>query len=60
MRFKSTPVDGFTIYAVTGTNTVAFAIDCPENNMQNLLGFTAEKEYTKNNGQNFWAIKLWL
>ncbi|MEP7377682.1 MAG: phospholipase D-like domain-containing protein [Chitinophagaceae bacterium] len=52
MRFKSTPVNGFTIFAVTGTNTVAFAIDCPENSMQNLLGFTAEKEYMKSNGQH--------
>ena len=51
MRFKSTPVDGFTIYAVTGTNTVAFAIDCPASKMKKLLGFTAEKQYKKSDGQ---------
>jgi len=51
MRFKSATVNGFTIYSVTGTNTIAFALDCNENSMHALLGFTAEKEYTKNNGQ---------
>ena len=51
MRFKSTPIDGFTIYAVTGTNTVAFAIDCAANKMKKLLGFTAEKQYKKSDGQ---------
>jgi len=52
MRYKSSKIDGFKVYAVTGTNTVAFAIDCSIAKMKNLLGFHAEKEYTKNNGQH--------
>ena len=51
MRFKN--INGvYKIYAVTGTNTVAFGIDCNEADMQNLLGFTIEKEYTKSNGDH--------
>lgn len=50
MRFKNT--DGaYKIYAVTGTNTIAFAIDCATSKMQGLLGFMVEKEYTKKNGE---------
>lgn len=44
MRFKET-TGTFRLYAVTGTNTIAFAIDCDESAMENLLGFTVEKEY---------------
>ncbi len=46
MRFKNTN-GTYKIYAVTGTNTIAFGIDCNEADMQKLLGFTIEKEYTK-------------
>lgn len=45
MRFKSDP-DTFQVYAVTGTHTVAFAIDCKDDDMTDLLGFTVEKTYT--------------
>jgi phosphatidylserine/phosphatidylglycerophosphate/cardiolipin synthase-like enzyme len=49
MRFKN--INGtYSIYAVTGTNTIAFAIDCAEKDMKDLLGFTVEKEYDKSNG----------
>src|SRR6266496_3678672 len=51
MRFKNTN-GTYKIYAVTGTNTIAFGIDCNEADMQKLLGFTIEKEYTKSNGQH--------
>jgi len=44
MRFKKTN-GTFRLYAVTGTNTIAFAIDCKEDAMTNLLGFTVEKQY---------------
>jgi phosphatidylserine/phosphatidylglycerophosphate/cardiolipin synthase-like enzyme len=44
MRFKKTN-GTFRLYAVTGTNTIAFAIDCKEDAMTNLLGFTIEKQY---------------
>jgi phosphatidylserine/phosphatidylglycerophosphate/cardiolipin synthase-like enzyme len=46
MRFK----DGnqkFKVYAVTGTNTIAFGIKCDDADMKGLLGFTVEKEYQK-------------
>lgn len=49
MRFKHTK-GIYRIYAVTGTHTIAFAIDCAENDMKDLLGFTIEKEYDKSNG----------
>lgn len=50
MRFKNTN-DVFRLYAVTGTNTVALAVDCDEAEMKDLLGFTVEKEYTNSNNQ---------
>ena len=45
MRFKQTK-SIFKIYAVTGTNTIAFGIDCDDAAAKGLLGFTVEKEYT--------------
>ena len=51
MRFKNTN-GTYKIYAVTGTNTIAFAVDCAENDMKDLLGFTVEKEYHKSNGEH--------
>ncbi|OFY66223.1 MAG: hypothetical protein A2V64_01880 [Bacteroidetes bacterium RBG_13_43_22] len=51
MRFKETK-GTFRLYAVTGTNTVAFGIDCDEDAMKNLLGFTVEKEYTDKNNNH--------
>jgi phosphatidylserine/phosphatidylglycerophosphate/cardiolipin synthase-like enzyme len=44
MRFKNTQGQ-YKLYAVTGTHTIAFAIDCEENDMKDLLGFMVEKEY---------------
>lgn len=49
MRFKN-DLGVFKIYAVTGSNTVAFAIDCAENVMKNLLGFMVEKAYVTQAG----------
>lgn len=51
MRFKNDK-GKFRLYAVTGTNTVAFAIDCEDKDMKDLLGFTVEKEYTKPGGEH--------
>lgn len=48
MRFKETS-GTFRLYAVTGTNTIAFGIDCEEDAMKDLLGFTVEKEYKDKN-----------
>jgi len=50
MRFKTTK-GNFTVYAITGTHTVAFGIDCPSASMKDLLGFAVEKEQLNNNGE---------
>jgi phosphatidylserine/phosphatidylglycerophosphate/cardiolipin synthase-like enzyme len=44
MRFKSKKIGGYTIYAITGTNTVSFAIDFTESKVKGLLGFAVERE----------------
>lgn len=43
MRFKSRKVDGFCVYAVSGVNTVSFAIDATEGARAGLLGFTVDR-----------------
>jgi phosphatidylserine/phosphatidylglycerophosphate/cardiolipin synthase-like enzyme len=43
MRFKSARVDGFQAFAVTGTNTISFAIQATDAARQGLLGFAVER-----------------
>jgi phosphatidylserine/phosphatidylglycerophosphate/cardiolipin synthase-like enzyme len=43
MRFKSAQTGGFQVFAVTGTNTVSFAIDASDPAKRNLLGFAVER-----------------
>jgi len=43
MRFKSKKVDGFCVYAVSGVNTISFAIDASEAARNGLLGFTVDR-----------------
>ena len=43
MRAKSKKTNGYTIYAVSGVNTVSFAIDFREANTKGLLGFALER-----------------
>lgn len=43
MRFKSRKVDGFRVYAVSGVNTISFAIDASAAARNGLLGFTVER-----------------
>ena len=43
MRFKSKLTDGYSVYAITGTNTVSFAIDYREADTKGLLGFSVER-----------------
>ncbi len=43
MRSKSKKTNGYTIYAVSGTNTISFAIDFREANTKGLLGFAVER-----------------
>jgi hypothetical protein len=43
MRFKSILIGGYQIFAVTGTNSVSFAIDFTKAEIQGLLGFAVER-----------------
>ena len=43
MRFKSPAVDGYQIFAVSGTNTISFGIDFENANTKGLLGFAVER-----------------
>jgi phosphatidylserine/phosphatidylglycerophosphate/cardiolipin synthase-like enzyme len=44
MRFKSSLQDGYCIYAVSGVNTISFAIDFKNADTQKLLGFAVERD----------------
>ncbi len=44
MRFKSPTVGGYTVLAVTGANTVSFAVDYTAADTTGLLGFAVERE----------------
>ena len=43
MRFKSSISGGYRIFAVTGVNTISFAIDAAAANTKGLLGFAVER-----------------
>jgi phosphatidylserine/phosphatidylglycerophosphate/cardiolipin synthase-like enzyme len=43
VRFKSAAVDGFQVFAVTGTNTVSFAVRATAAAQKGLLGFAVER-----------------
>jgi phosphatidylserine/phosphatidylglycerophosphate/cardiolipin synthase-like enzyme len=43
MRFKSKKTDGYQIFAVSGTNTISFAIDFEDADIDGLLGFAVER-----------------
>jgi hypothetical protein len=43
MRFKSRPKGGFQAFAVSGPNTISFAIVAEEDAKQGLLGFAVER-----------------
>jgi len=43
MRFVSRKINGYTAYAVSGTNTVSFAIDFDDADTKGLLGFAVER-----------------
>ncbi len=53
MRFKSIKTNGYTVYAITGTNTISFAIDFRGANTKNLLGFAVERIDKRNGGRKF-------
>ena len=43
MRFKSAVVDGYQVFAVSGTNSISFAIDAKRAETKGLLGFAVER-----------------
>ncbi len=43
MRFKSAVIDHYQVFAVTGTNSVSFAIDFTRADTRGLLGFAVER-----------------
>lgn len=53
MRFKSKKTNGFTVYSVTGVNTVSFAIIFEPSKAEGLLGFAVERESPKENEKYF-------
>ena len=44
MRFKSVVQNGFRVFAVTGINTISFAIEATDQAKGGLLGFGIERE----------------
>ena len=53
MHFSSKKTGGYRVFAVSGTNTVSFAIDFSEANTAGLLGFAVEREDPKENERYF-------
>ena len=51
MRFSSKTVGGYRVHAVTGTNTITFAIDASDADVENLLGFAVERSDPANNAR---------
>jgi phosphatidylserine/phosphatidylglycerophosphate/cardiolipin synthase-like enzyme len=43
MRFKSRKINGYQVFAVSGTNTVSFGIDFKDADTKGLLGFAVER-----------------
>jgi len=53
MRFRSQPVSGYVIHAVSGTNTISFAIDATAADTTGLLGFAVERIDPEENERYF-------
>ncbi|HTE22360.1 MAG TPA: phospholipase D-like domain-containing protein [Candidatus Limnocylindria bacterium] len=53
MRFRSKTTEGYTVYAVSGVNSISFAIDASKANARGLLGFAVERHDFKNNERYF-------
>jgi phosphatidylserine/phosphatidylglycerophosphate/cardiolipin synthase-like enzyme len=53
MRFKSIQVDGYQVFAVSGTNSISFAVDFTEAETQGLLGFAIERHDPSENERYF-------
>ncbi len=53
MRFKSSKKDGFQVFAVSGVNTISFALDATATAKKGLLGFAVERFDPKENQRYF-------
>jgi phosphatidylserine/phosphatidylglycerophosphate/cardiolipin synthase-like enzyme len=53
MHFSSKKIGGYRVFAVSGTNTVSFAIDFSGADTKGLLGFAVEREDPKENERYF-------
>jgi phosphatidylserine/phosphatidylglycerophosphate/cardiolipin synthase-like enzyme len=53
MRFKSEKTGGYQVFAVSGTNTISFAIDAADADTQGLLGFAVERHDPAENERYF-------
>ena len=59
MRFKSRKIAGYRAYAVTGVNTVSFAIDFRGADTSGLLGFAVERhDPTENERYFIYGVKV--
>ena len=57
MRFKSRKSGGFQVFAVSGTNTVSFAIDASAAARKGLLGFAVERIKIKELGNDWIQVE---
>jgi phosphatidylserine/phosphatidylglycerophosphate/cardiolipin synthase-like enzyme len=53
MRFRSSRVGGYQVFAVSGVNTMSFAIDASGTDTNGLLGFAVEREDPAENERYF-------
>ncbi len=53
MRFKSKQTEGYVVYAISGVNTISFAIDFTKAHTTDLLGFAIERLDLKKNERYF-------
>lgn len=53
MRFVSQKTNGYVLYAVTGTNSISFAVDFEAANTKGLLGFAVERHDKTENERYF-------
>lgn len=59
MRYKSQPTNGYQVFAVTGVNTVSFAIDAGPPATTGLLGFAVERvDPTENERYYMYGFKV--
>jgi phosphatidylserine/phosphatidylglycerophosphate/cardiolipin synthase-like enzyme len=58
MRFKSAAVGGFQVFAVSGTNTISFAIQATEAAKAGLLGFAVERSHEGGPRRKMFGFKV--